>query len=89
MAFGKCICTLSRFGEKENRAPSEAFASFDAEGYLAANADAAAAVTAGVFHPHWTTSLVSAKTKRGQGRAFQEVRERLVHLLLLLRVLIA
>ncbi len=37
------------FGESENRAPTSTYASFDAAGYLEANADVAAAVTAGAF----------------------------------------
>ena len=37
------------FGETENRAPSVTYAGFDADAYLAANTDVAAAVTAGTF----------------------------------------
>ena len=46
------VFAYQEFGEKENRAPSTDYASFDATAYLAANADVAAAVTAGSFASH-------------------------------------
>ena len=45
--FPNVFAHYQEFGEKENRAPSTDYASFDATAYLAANADVAAAVTAG------------------------------------------
>ena len=47
--FPSVFAHFQAFGEVENRAPSSAYAGFDAAGYLEANADVAAAVTAGSF----------------------------------------
>lgn len=47
--FSNVFAHYQEFGESENRAPTTSFATFDAAGYLEANADVAAAVTAGVF----------------------------------------
>ena len=47
--FANVFAHYPAFGETENRAPTAQYASFDAAGYLEANADVAAAVTSGAF----------------------------------------
>ena len=74
--------------KKENRAPSAAFASFDAEGYLAANADVAAAVTAGVFSSALDHFISFGQNETRSGSGISGTTEQLGQLLLLLRVLI-
>ena len=49
MFFQTCLRTIGRLRIRKPRTKFSAFASFDAAGYLEANADVAAAVTAGVF----------------------------------------
>ena len=49
------------------------FASFDAAGYLEANADVAAAVTAGMFLPHWITLLLLVKMKVELGQVLRRL----------------
>ena len=71
--FPNVFAHFQAFGETENRAPSSAFETFDAAGYLEANADVAAAVTAGTFKSALITLSLSVRTRADQAQVLQRL----------------